>query len=349
MKLAINLKSTRTWIIILVMCASAAFYNRYYRHAGDATLPSVLVKTITVAPSTLPQDIHAIGTLTARSVQITAEIPGHVNTILFKDGAEVSEGAVLVQLDDAVYRAQAASAKARLQYSENNFKRMALLGKKGIVAQQAIDQAEAELKERRAAAEESEVMLNKMKLTAPFAGMVGRSQINPGDYVNVGKDIVMLTDTKHLRIEYAVPEKFLPSMKVGQTVTVTTSAYPGETFTGKLSFISPTINASNRSIAVYAEIDNSNGKLASGMYVDVSQSLGVTANALMIPARSLMPVLDGAQVYKVVDGKAETVDVKIGARTADDVQITQGLQKGDVVITDGQIKVKSGMPVRIQT
>lgn len=349
MKLPLNLKSTKTWVIILLMAVTGVLYNKYYRHAGEGAMSAVLVKAISVQPANLSQDIHAVGSLTARSVQITPEISGHVDKILFKDGAEVKEGEVLVMLEDDVYRAQSSSAKARLQYSENNYKRMALLGKKGIVAQQAIDQADSDLKEKRAAAEESTVMLNRMKLTAPFAGIVGRSQVNPGDYVTVGKDVVTLTDVKHLRIEYTVPEKYLPSLKTGQSVTVTTSSYPGEKFIGKLSFISPTINTSNRSIAVYADIDNSNGKLAPGMYVDVSQSLGVTADALMIPARSVMPVLDGAQVYKVVDGKAEVVDVKIGARTPDDVQVTEGLKKGDVVITDGQFKIKSGMPVQIQS
>jgi membrane fusion protein (multidrug efflux system) len=85
------------------------------------------------------------------------------------------------------------------------------------------------------------------------------------------------------------------------------------------------------------------------MFVDASQSLGATEHALIVPARSLVPVLDGAQIYKVVDGKAVSVNVTIGQRTPESVEITQGLAKSDVVITDGQMKLKNGMPVKIQS
>lgn len=321
---------------------------KFYHRSTSAGLNAVLVKASKVQEFDLPQDVHVIGTLAARSVQITPEIAGHVNAVLFQDGAVVEKGAVLIQLDDAVYRARYESAKAKLQFSENNYRRMALLGKKGVVARQAIDQAESDLKERRAEMEENKVLLHKMKLTAPFAGVVGKGQVNPGDYVNVGQPIVMLTDTRHLRIEYSVPEKFLPNLKIGQEVKVTASAYPGKIFIGRLSFISPTINAENRSISLYAEVDNEENLLAGGMFVEASQSLGSMEHALMVPSRSIVPVLDGAQVYKIVDGKAYSVDVVIGQRAQENVQIIQGLSKADMVITDGQMKVKNGMPVKVE-
>lgn len=337
-------------LIGIVLAAAFVFAGyRFFHHTSGAELNSILVKASHVQETDLPMEIHVIGTLTARSVQITPEIPGHVNSVLFKDGADVTRGMILVQLDDAVFKAKYESAKAKLYYSENNFRRMALLGKKGVVAQQAIDQAESDLKERKAEMDENEVMLNKMKLSAPFDGVAGSSNVNPGDYVTVGQSLVTVTDTKHLRIEYNVPEKYLPLLKVGQLVKITASAYPGKVFNGQLTFISPTINAENRSIALYAEIDNTENLLAAGMFVEASQSLGNTEHALMIPSRSLMPVLDGAQVYKIVEGKAFSVDVVIGQRTSDNVQILQGLTKTDVVITDGQMKVKNGAAVKIQS
>ncbi|HTM63308.1 MAG TPA: efflux RND transporter periplasmic adaptor subunit [Gammaproteobacteria bacterium] len=338
-------------LILFVLGASFAALSAYkiFHRNAVGEMNSVLVKASQVQETELPQEIHVIGTLAARSVQITPEMPGHVNAILFKDGAFVSKGDVLVQLDDAVYKAKFESAKAKFNYSDNNYRRMALLGKKGIIAQQAIDQADSDLKERRADMQEAEVMLNKMKLTAPFDGVVGSSRVNPGDYVTIGQNIVALTDTRHLRIEYSVPEKYLPHVKIGQKISVTAAAFPGKTFTGVLSFISPTINTDNRSIALYAEIDNPDNLLAAGMFVEAQQMLGSMEHALMIPSRSIMPVLEGAQVYKIVDGKAFSVNVMIGQRTADTVQITQGLSKHDTVITDGQLKVKNGTPVKVQS
>lgn len=331
--------------------ALTVLYGAYhFLHRNQSMQPdAIIVKASTVKETALPKEIHAIATLSARSVQITPEVAGHVNAVLFKDGAEVKAGMVLIQLDDAVPKARFESSRAKFNFSQNTFNRMSLLGKKGVVAQQAIDQADADLKERKAEVDENEVMLNKMKLTAPFDGMVGKSLVNPGDYVNVGQPIVSITDTRHLRIEYSVPEKFLPMLKIGQEVKVTASAYPDKKFTGKLSFISPTVNPDNRSIALYAEIENTQNLLTSGMFVDASQLLGSTDHALMVPARSLIPVLDGAQVFKVVDGKAVTVNVTLGQRTPDNVEITEGLSKGDMVITDGQMKVKNGSPVSVQS
>ncbi len=310
---------------------------------------AIWVQASTVKQATLPVEVNTIGTLTARSVEITPEVAGHVEKILFTDGSSVKQNDPLIQLDDAVYQAKYSSAKAKLAYSENNFKRMTLLGKQGAIAKQAIDQAESDLKEKKADADESAVMVNKMQLSAPFDGMVGKRKVNRGDYVTVGQSVVTLTDTQHLHIEYNVSEKFLPLLKQGQTVNITTAAYPDKIFSGKLAFISPTINIDNRSVSLYAEVPNEKNELASGMFVNVTQSLGTAEHALMIPARSLVPILDGQQVYKIVEGKAYAVTVTIGVRLKDEVQVLQGLSEKDVVITDGQMKVKNSMPVKIKT
>ncbi len=235
---------------------------------------------------------------------------------------------------------------AQLSYSENNFKRMTLLGKQGAIAKQAIDQADADLKEKRASAQESEVMVNKMKLVAPFDGVVGKSKVTRGDYVTIGQALVTLTNTQHLHIEYNIPEKYVSFLKIGEVVNITTADYPGKTFTGQVAFISPTINPDSRTISVYAEISNKQNWLASGMFVDVTQSLGTENHALMIPARALVPVLDGEQVFKVVDGKAYAVTIVIGKRTQNRVQVLEGLSQGDRIVTDGQLKLKNGAVVK---
>lgn len=322
---------------------------RHFHSSGADHIQPITVNASKVSETALPQEAHALGTLTAKSVEITPEIAGHVQTILFKDGTFVKENTPLIQLDNAVYKAKYMSARAKLVYSDNNYKRMVLLGQRGAIAKQAIDQADADLKERKADADESEVMLNKMALIAPFDGVVGKCKVSPGDYVTIGQSVVTLTDINHLRIEYNVPDKFKPLLKIGQIVKITASAYPGKEFTGKVSYISPTINTETRSLSLYADLSNENNLLAPGMFVDVIQSLESEERVVMIPARSLVPILDGEQVFKIVDGKAYAVTVAVGKRSLDSVQITQGLAPGDVVITDGQLKLKSGLPVKIKT
>jgi membrane fusion protein (multidrug efflux system) len=332
-------------ILMLLVFVVQKFRSR--SHLPD--MPATVVQASAVKEAPIPVEVHAIGTLVAaHNIEITPEMPGHVVKILFQDGALVEAGASLIQLNDAAYKTKYQAAKARLALSENKFQRVTQLAKKNFVSKQTMDEVEADLKERRADAEESEVMLNRMRLSAPFAGVVGKSKVNPGDYVTTGQPLVTLTDVKHLRIEFSVPERYLSSLKIGQDVKITTVAYPGREFVGKLAFIAPTINADNRSIALYAEIPNSDGVLKAGMFVDVMQSLGSEQHALMVPSRALVATMDGQQVYKVVSGKASAITVMIGKRVGDTVQITQGLTAGDVVITDGQLKVKNGMPVKMK-
>ena len=343
------MKKKKIYLVALIMLTIPVWYAvKHYFHSTTAEMDAVWVQASKVREEKLPVEMHAIGTLIARSIEITSEMAGHVEKIYFQDGAAVSKDTPLIQLDDAIYKAKYESAKAKLAFSETNFRRMIFLGKKGAIAKQAIDQAESDLKERRAEARENEVMLNKMLLTAAFDGRVGKSKVNPGDYVTVGQSMVTLTDTKHLRIDYNVPERYMPLLKLGQAVSITTAAYPGKTFYGKVAFISPTINADNRSVSLYAEIPNEDNKLAPGMFVNVTHSLGTEERALMIPARSLVPVMDGEQVYKVVDNKAYAVTVVIGRRTEKNVQALQGLSVGDRVITDGQLKIKNGVPVKVK-
>lgn len=336
------------FILLLIAVLGTGYYFKYHRHVTEGEPTATWVQASTVKKLALPLEAKAIGTLVARSIEITPEVAGQVKAVLFKDGSFVKKDTVLIQLDDAVYQAKYQSAKAQLAYSTNNFKRMVLLSKQGAIAKQAVDQAEADLKEKKAAAQESEVMLNKMKLIAAFDGVVGKSQVHPGQYVTVGQALVTLTDTQQLHIEYNVSEKYLPLIKLGQKVLIKTATYPGKTFEGTLAYISPTINPDNRSIALYAEISNHAGLLAAGMFVNVIASLGGEEKTLMIPAKSLVPVLDGEQVYKIVEGKAYATNVLIGKRNGENIQVLQGLEEGDRVITDGQLKVKNGMPVQLK-
>lgn len=344
------MKKKKFFIISLAVLSAVLWWgSKYYSHSGAVNADTVLVQAKTVQETTLPIETHAIGTLVARSVEITPDVAGHVAKILFQDGAFVKQDTPLIQLDDAIYKAKFDSAKARLGYSENNFRRMTLLGKQGAIAKQAIDQADSDLKEKIADAKENEVILNQMKLIAPFDGVVGKSKVNPGDYVTVGQSVVTLTDTKHLHIEFNVPEKYLPLLKLGQNVDIKTAAYPKKIFSGKVAFISPTINTDNRSISLYAEVPNDANLLAAGMFVDVTLSLGSEERVLVVPSRSLVPVAEGMQVYKIVNGKAYASNVVTGKRTEDTIQILQGLSVGDNVITDGQLKVKNGMAVKVKS
>lgn len=333
-------------LLSIVLGGSYIGIKKYRTTAAPPVVAPIWVKAVPVKHAAIPIEINTIGTLTARSVDITSEVAGHVKSINFKDGQPVKAGEVILQLDDAIYKTKHELAKAKFDYSATNLNRMRTLSKRGMITKLALEQAEAEYKERKADVEETEAMLNKMKLVAPFSGVLGQRKVQQGHFLSVGQPIVTLTDMQHLHVEYSLPEKYLAALKIGQQVSITSSAYPQKTFIANLAYISPTVNPANRSISVYAHIDN-NHLLASGMFVNIAHTLATKETVLMIAARSLMPVLDGEQVYKVINGKAILTTVKIGRRLANEIQIVDGLNVGDMVITDGQNKIRNGLPVNL--
>lgn len=347
---AFCMSKNKLLVMITVLLTVGLIYGLKHRqHTTGTDNDAILVEVDDVKQGVIPIDARAIGTLVAaQNVQITPEVAGHVSQVLFKDGSFVQQGTPLIHFDDAVYQAKLQSAKANLLFSERNYHRMILLGKRGAIAKQAIDQAEADLEEKKAIAAESQVMVNKMLLNAPFAGVLGKSQVGPGDYVTVGQGLVALTDIHHLRVEYTVAEKYLPVLKLNQNVTITTSAFPGRTFQGRVTFISPTINVTDRTVALYADVPNQNGLLAPGMFVNVTQSLGHQEHAVLVSAMSILPTIDGQQVFKIINNKAIAVPVEVGQRTLNNVQIIQGLAVGDKIVTAGQQKLKDGMTIKIK-
>lgn len=335
------------WIVLVVLLIVGWWWHRHHSNV-QPDVPTTAVKAASVEVKSLPLTVQSIGTIAATTVAITPESPGRVVGIAFTDGAEVKQGDVLIQLDDALLKTKLASMTAEYQFSNASYLRLAKLAGKGIVTQQSIDQADADRKEKKAALDEATVIYHQMALKAPFDGRVSQRKVNMGDYVNVGQPIVSLTDTQHLRVEYHLPEADFAKVQLGQPVSITSNAYPGQVFHGHLAYISPTINPDDRTIGVYANLDPVTTPLASGLFVNVTQNIGLENKAYLIPSRALVPELNGDSVYKIVNGKAVSVNVMVGARTSTQVEITQGLQAGDQVVTDGQVKLSNGQPVTIQ-
>ncbi|EKD54518.1 MAG: acriflavin resistance periplasmic protein [uncultured bacterium] len=341
-------------IVIVFISIGILFLGFHFLHHKknnqDARQDALMVDAIKVELGNIPIELQAMGTLvSAKHTEITPEIAGHVAKVFFTDGGVfVKQGTPLVQLDDATFKTKLESDKANLIYSEDDYKRKIFLGKHGAISEQAIDQALADLKTKEAAVKQSQVEVDRMLLTAPFDGVLGEIKVSPGDYVTIGQDIMSLTDLAHLHVEYAVSEKYLPLLKIGQSVKMTTHVYPGKEFTGTIAFISPTINNSDRTISVYAELLNKDHALTAGLFMNVVQELGTEKNTLIIPAASLVPTIEGQEVYKIVNHKAIAVAVTIGQHVENNVQILSGLTAGDVIVLNGQQQLKDGMTVEIR-
>ncbi len=314
--------------------------------AAAPASPPTAVEVARVAASDFADDVAAVGTLKSNeSVVLRPETAGRVASIGFKDGAIVAKGTVLVVFDAAIQDAEVQQARANLALAKSSYERnVELVGKK-FLSQQALDSSAATLKVQEAAVQLAEAKAAKMRIKAPFTGMVGLRNVSVGDYLKDGQDLINIEDVATLRVDFKLPENYLGRIGKGQSVDVVTDALPGERFKAVLDAIDPLVDENGRSISARARLDNAKGKLRPGMFVRVRLLFGERKGVLMVPEQAIVP---GGQpaVFKVVDDKASLVKVKLGVRRAAQVEIVEGLAAGDVVVTAGQLKLRDGAAVR---
>ncbi len=311
--------------------------------AGNVTVEAVKVATLS-----LPQTITAVGSLRSdESVTLRPEVAGRISTISFQEGQPVAKGAMLVRLDPAVPQAEAQQARANLVLAKTKWDRAVDLAKSNFISGQAKDEAENNYKVAEASAQLAEAKLAKMDLRAPFSGVIGLRSVSVGDYVKEGADLVNLESIDPLKVDFRVPEIYMRQVKVGQPLQVQLDALPGRTFEGKVFAVNPLIDAAGRSVVIRAMVRNPDTSLRPGMFARVRLITRDAQDALVLPEQALVPQGDQQFVFRIVDGKAVRAKVEVGQRRDSKVEILNGLDKDDVVVTAGQLKLREGAPVSI--
>lgn len=312
-------------------------------------MPPMPVKAVAVTRATLNVEVTAVGTLRAdETVMIRPEIAGRVATLHFREGQTVNAGDPLVTLDQDEYKAQLAGSVAEAGMDEISFKRLQDLQRKNLTSQQNLDEAKAKLDAARARQTLDQVRLDKTVIRAPFAGTVGLRLVSPGAYVKPGDDIANLESLGSMKLDFRVPETYLARLGVGQTLTVRVDAYPEQGFEGTIYAIDPALDPETRTVLLRARLPNKGNKLRPGLFARVSLILERRENALVAPEQAIVPMGQTPFVYRVVDGKAVMTPVKLGLRRPGQVEILDGLNAGDQVVTDGQLKIRDGAAVTVQ-
>lgn len=317
--------------------------------APAAAAAPVGVETVEVVAQTVADDVTAVGTLRSNeSVVLRPEVAGRIAAIRFREGAPVKRGEILVELDAAVQQAEVQQAKASLSLAHANFGRTADLFNRKFLSQSARDEAASQLEVARANMALAEARFERTRIRAPFDGVVGIRNVSVGDYVKEGDDLVNLEDLATLKVDFRLPELYLAKVRRGQALEVTSDAIPGERFDATVAAIDPLINEEGRSVVMRATLPNKDGQLRPGMFARVRLILRERANVAMVPEEALVPAPGNVQfVYRVVDDKAQRVEVTTGARHGTHVEVVRGLTPGDIVVTAGQLKLRDGAPVQV--
>ena len=309
---------------------------------------AVAVEAAKVVATPLSEQVTAIGTLLSdEAVTVSSEIPGRLKEIHFQEGQPVVKGAPLFTLDDSVYRAHLADAEAKLKLAEQTHQRASQLFKNKYATAQAVDEATSSLAVNTATVELARVQLDKARIVAPFSGIVGLRHVSAGEYITSGQALVNLEAIDPVKADFRVPERFLPAIRVGQTIRIKVDAYPEDIFEGKVYAIDPRLDVAGRSLLVRALVPNKDQRLRPGLFARVTVLLQLKEDALSVPEQAIVPQGDAQYVFKIVNGKVMLTKVVTGTRREGRVEIVDGLSVGDEVVTAGQLKIRDGSAVSI--
>lgn len=333
----------------------ARMIKKYMASMGT---PPVTVSTMPAAYQTWQPKLTSVGTLRAkRGVDVTSEMAGQVRSLHMISGAEVKAGALLVELGAETDQAQLEALKAAAALAETVYERDRKQFEIKTVSQAVLDADAADLKSKRAQVAQQQAVIDKKFIRAPFAGRLGISTVNIGQYLNPGDKIVTLQELDTLCADFYLPQQDLSRIQLGQQVTLTTDAYPAERFHGTISAVNPKVDASTRNFQIEATFANPGRKLLPGMFATVAVQAGTDQSYLTLPKTAVTYNPYGATVYlveekgKAKDGKpalfAKQTFVTTGSERGDQVAIVKGVKAGDLVITSGQLKLKNGAPVII--
>lgn len=339
--------------ILVVMLGAGGFVYHRSQIDGEAEAAvgrgssAVPVEIASAEAGTMLERIEAVGsTLARQAVDIVPLTSGRVAEIAFRPGVPVEADAVLVRLDDAAERAAVAEAEAGLREAELALDRARKLRANNTVAQATVDELEAAFLGASARVDGARKQLADRTVTAPFAGMVGIRRVDVGARVDDDTVLTTLDDLAEVEIEFSVPEIFFAQVRPGQTVTATSSAFPGRIFTGRIATIDTRVGQVSRAFLVRAVIPNPDLVLPAGMFMHVEVVLEERP-AVLIPEEAVIAEGERTFVFTVRDQHAERRAVRLGKRIAGTVEVLEGLTAGEPVVRAGTQRLRDGAEVRL--
>ncbi|NBF04546.1 efflux RND transporter periplasmic adaptor subunit [Pseudomonas sp. Fl5BN2] len=325
---------------------------------GKVPLPPAVVTAIKAPYEEWQPSVSAVGSMkTMRGVDVTTEVGGIIRSIGFKPGQEVAAGDLLVQLNADSDIAQLRSLEATANLAGTVLKRDKAQLAVNAVSQAQVEADEADLKAKLAAAEQQRALVAKKSIRAPFAGRIGITGVNPGQYLNPGDKIANLQTFDPIYIDFNVPQAQVQAIAIDQSVTVTADGLPKQTFSGRVSSIDTQFDPNTRNVTVEATIDNPKRSLVPGMFARAVVSSGTTQRYLTLPQTSVTYNPYGTTVFIVTQHNndrgevvltAQQTFIETGPTRGDQVAVLSGVKEGDQVITSGQMKLKNGSPVKIE-
>jgi membrane fusion protein (multidrug efflux system) len=350
-------------VVVLIAALAFGFYLHIQQLIANSPKPGPqTVTTAVVSALEWQPQLTSVGTLTAvHGVDISSEVAGQVRKVNFKSGQDVKAGAVLVQLNADSDIAQLASLQAAADLAAITLRRdQAQLIVQGV-SQAQVDGDAADLKSKNALVAQQQALVAKKTICAPFAGRLGITATNPGQYLNPGDKIVTLQAIDPIYVDFFLPQRQVGALSIGQEVKAQTDAYENKIFRGKITALNPKVDTTTRNVQVQATLANPKHQLLPGMFANAMVDVGEKKHYLTLPQTAITYNPYGSTVFVVKTSAAkqggadatkheagqevQQAFVTTGETRGDQVAITSGLLEGQMVVTSGQIKLKNGTPI----
>jgi len=335
--------------------------------------PPTAVSVATATTDSWQPTLQAVGSVKAvQGVVITNEPAGTIDEIAFESGQEINRGDLLVDINSSTEAAQLQSAKAAVELARQTLTRTQQLMKSNANAQSDLDAAQAQYDQAVATAESLKATMAKKRLVAPFDGRLGIRQVNLGEFLKAGTEIVSLQNLETVYVNFTLPQQALRQLNVGQDIAVNVDTYPGRKFSGKITAIDSRLDAATRSVSIQATLSNQDEALLPGMFAEVKVLLPRKDKVVTVPQTAITYNAYGDLIYVVEpapsskDGPAVPEDlaapakagapvdlvvrqqfVTVGDTRGDQVAIIKGIKPGERVVTAGQLKLRNGVAVSI--
>jgi RND family efflux transporter MFP subunit len=339
----------RTWLGLglLLIVVTGIWALRHSEPAAKSPAKQVNIRTQTVKQSLAEPTLKLVGKLAAnRSVIISPEVTGRIVKIAVRSGQSVSKGETLIALDAGKQLAEQAEQIASLRDENRKLSEMRKLVARGAVTQSVLEGQDATVAQVQARLDAARYELSLRTLQAPFAGTVSLIDLSEGALVNSGDTLLHLDELDKLRLDLAVPERYLSLLRPGMAVTATSIAWPDQQFSGTLTTLDSRVSDETQNIKARVMIPNGSGQLRPGMLLNVELALPAQQLTL-IPAQSVEYAGEQRFVYRLeADGRVKRVPVVLGETEGETVWVTEGLEVGDRIVVEGLVNLRDGALVR---
>src|SRR5436309_6724936 len=357
-RLGIMWKAIAGVIVLVLLLLGIKVMQIVKMASSPRVMPATTVTSATVKAEDWAPILSAVGSVSAvQGAMLSTDLAGTVAEVKFENGAVAKKGDVLVRLHGSAEEGQLRTAEADLELARNDLARTRDLAARRVISKAELDAAESKFKQKEGAVGNMRAMVGKKEVRAPFDGQLGIRQVNIGQMINAGQQVVALTALDQVYVDFALPQQELSKLSAGFEVGVHTDAVPGREFKGKLTAINSMVDTVTRNVTLQATLENPDHTLRPGMFAKIDVLLPEKQKALVVPGSAISYAPFGDSVFVIEKkkdpktGKESQVIrqqfVRIGEARGDFVSITDGLKPNETIVSTGVLKLRNGRPVTI--